>query len=349
MFVKWIALPQKKKEKKKKKKKHDLSSKGFLAVEYMGKREQLPVNTKGSQVSPRLAEVVVKQLDPRWARQGATAALLKAAGYSTDVAVKTEYAGDLPAHLSCWSSHIGRSDVAVAKVAAPASDPSLRKLPRSIQFQGLKISISVSRSLQNKHEQRHARAVDTSGKQKAKKQKRQANRQQAKQKQRHTPAQVPFSGPAASEAGVGLPRAMPDEEPLLEAFFDGRGGLPVLSGPPAALARLRPDAALASDAENSGVTLAVASSSHVDVLGAAAPLTGKRRDPESGSESSGLVEAPSADALAMVPVTPGDGQAQGLRRSLREHKKPRPYYAGAEPQPPDKQPAGKGLQRGFFN
>ena len=75
------------------KKKHDLSSKGFLIVEYMGKREQLPVNTKGSQVSPRLAEVVVKQVDPRWARQGATAALLKAAGYSTDVAVKTEYAG----------------------------------------------------------------------------------------------------------------------------------------------------------------------------------------------------------------------------------------------------------------
>ena len=35
----------------------------------------------------------------------------------------------------------------------------------------------------------------------------------------------------------------------------------------------------------------------------------------------------SADALAMVPLTPGDGQAQGLRRSLREHKKPRPYYA----------------------
>ena len=100
--------------------KHDLSSKGFLTVEYMGKREQLPVNTKGSQVSPRLAEVVVKQLDPRWARRGATAALLKAAGYSTDVANKTEYAGDLPAHLSCWSSHISRSDVAVAKVAAPA-------------------------------------------------------------------------------------------------------------------------------------------------------------------------------------------------------------------------------------
>ena len=75
--------------------------------------------------------------------------------------------------------------------------------------------------------------------------------------------------------------------------------------------------------------MAVASSSHVDVLDAAAPLTGKRRDLESGSESSSLVEAPSADALAMVPLTPGAGQAQGLRRSLREHKKPRPYYAAS--------------------
>ncbi|KAL3158611.1 hypothetical protein ABBQ38_010421 [Trebouxia sp. C0009 RCD-2024] len=39
---------------------------------------------------------------------------------------------------------------------------------------------------------------------------------------------------------------------------------------------------------------------------------------------------------------------KGLRRSLREHKKPRPYYSAAEPQPPDKLPASKGLQRGFF-
>ncbi len=41
-------------------------------------------------------------------------------------------------------------------------------------------------------------------------------------------------------------------------------------------------------------------------------MTGKRRLPESGSESSSLVEAPSADALAMVPLTPSDGQAQGF-------------------------------------
>ena len=56
----------------------------------------------------------MKQLDPRWACKGVIAALLKAAGYSADVAVKTEFVGDLPAHLSSWSDHIDRSDVTVA-------------------------------------------------------------------------------------------------------------------------------------------------------------------------------------------------------------------------------------------
>ena len=40
---------------------------------------------------------------------------------------------------------------------APASDNSLRKFPRSIQFQGHTVSISVSRSLHSKTEQRNAR------------------------------------------------------------------------------------------------------------------------------------------------------------------------------------------------
>jgi len=172
--------------------KHDLMNRGFLTVEYLGKREQLPASSKGSQISPRFAEVVVKQLDPRWACKGVTAALLKAAGYSADVAVKTEFVGDLPAHLSCWSAHLGRSDVTVAKVAAPASDPSLSKLPRSIQFQGLSVSISVSRSLQDKHEQRKATAAVTPGKQarrKAKKVKRQAGKQKSGQQQASPPQQ----------------------------------------------------------------------------------------------------------------------------------------------------------------
>ena len=68
-----------------------------------------------------------------------------------DVAVKTEFAGELPAHLNCWDGGaLGRSDTIVALVTAPASNPSLRKLPRSIQFQGQSVSISVSRSLHSK-------------------------------------------------------------------------------------------------------------------------------------------------------------------------------------------------------
>ena len=73
--------------------KHELLGRGFLTVEYLGKREQLAASTKSSQISPRYTEVVVKQLDPRWARKGVTAALLKAAGYSVDVAVSLSLPG----------------------------------------------------------------------------------------------------------------------------------------------------------------------------------------------------------------------------------------------------------------
>ena len=268
--------------------KHELSSRGFLTVQYLGKREQLPASTKGSQISPRFAEVVIKQLDPRWARKGVTTALLKAAGYGADVAVRTEFAGDLPAHLSCWSTHLARSDVTVAKVAAPASDPSLRRLPRTIQFQGLSINISVSRSLQNKHEQRKAREADTSSKQarrKATKVKRQTNKQQSGQQQAAPPQSAKLAGsePTLEQQGV-----MPDEEPLLEADFPLPGSLklPTLMGSPAALARLQP--APRSDAGGLGDATPLASSSHAGVPEAASPLAGKRRGPESvsGSESS---------------------------------------------------------------
>jgi len=83
---------------------------------------------------------------------------------------------------------------------------------------------------------------------------------------------------------------------------------------------------------------------------AASPLAGKRRGPESMSdaESSGTAEAPSADSLAMVPLTPDDAHASNLRRSSREHKKPRPYYAASQAEPPDKPSTSKGLQRGFL-
>ena len=327
------------------KQKHDLSDRGFLTVEYLGKREQLPAKSKGSQISPRYAEVVVKQLDPRWARKGVTTALLRAAGYSADVEVKTEFAGDLPAHLSCWSDHLGRSDVTVAKVAAPASDPSLRKLPRTLQFQGISVSISVSRSLQNKHEQRAAREADTSGKQarrKAKKVKRQANKQQA------APSPIVQSEPASSTPAMEKQGGVLDDEPLLEADFPLPGSfkLPTVAGSPAALARLTP--ATGSPAERLETPLLVAPSSRAGVPDVASPLAGKRRGSEamSDAESSGVADAPSS--LAMVPLTPDDSCAPGLRRSSRDHKKPRPYFAGSQAEPPDKPSPGKGLQRGFL-
>ena len=126
------------------------------------------------------------------------------------------------------------------KVAAPASGPSLRRLPRTIQFQGLSISISVSRSLQNKHEQRKAREADTSSKQarrKAKKVKRQTNKQQSGQQQAAPPqfAKLAGSKPIVEQQGV-----VPDEEPLLEADFPLPSSLklPTLMGSPAALARV---------------------------------------------------------------------------------------------------------------
>jgi hypothetical protein len=94
----------------------------------------------------------------------------------------------------------------------------------------------------------------------------------------------------------------------------------------------------------------LASSSRAEMPDAASPLAGKRRGPESMSdaESSGTAEAPSADSLAMVPLTPDDSHAPSLRRSSREHKKPRPYYAGSQAEPPDKPSTSKGLQRGFL-
>ncbi|DBA71595.1 TPA: hypothetical protein ACH3X2_001060 [Trebouxia sp. C0005] len=296
--------------------------------------------------------------DPRWARKGLTAALLKAAGFSADVAVQTEFDGDLPAHSSCWSSHLGRSDVIVAKVAAPASDHSLRKLPRSIQFQGLSVSISVSHSLQNKHEQRKAKAADTSGKQarrkakkkKKKKVKRQASKQQSGQQQA-SPPQLARSEAAGAQPALEQPGLVPDDEPLLTAFFPLPGGitsLPIVEGPPAALARLHP--APSSAAKGLGSPPPVASSSRASMPDAASPLAGKRRGPESMSdvESLGAAEAPSDDSLVLVPSTPDGSHAPSLRRSSRDHKKPRPYYAASQVEPPDKPSTSKGLRRGFL-
>ncbi|KAL3152947.1 hypothetical protein ABBQ38_012248 [Trebouxia sp. C0009 RCD-2024] len=50
-----------------------------------------------------------------------------------------------------------------------------------------------------------------------------------------------------------------------------------------------------------------------------------KRDLESGSDSEPVV-AGDSDALAIVPLTPDDDHGGGVRRSSREHKKPKPYF-----------------------
>ncbi|DBA79435.1 TPA: hypothetical protein ACH3X2_007709 [Trebouxia sp. C0005] len=83
---------------------------------------------------------------------------------------------------------------------------------------------------------------------------------------------------------------------------------------------------------------------------AASPLAGKRRglDSVSDVESLGAAEAPSADSLALVPLTPNESIAPSLRRSSRDHKKPRPNHAASQVEPPEKLSTGKGVQRGFL-
>ena len=297
----------------------------------------------------------MKQLDPRWARKGVTAALLKAAGYGTDVAVKTEFVGDLPAHLSCWSTDLGRSDVTAAKVAAPASDPSLRKLPRSIQFQGISVGISVSRSLQHKHEQRKARQADSSGKQarrKARRVERQASKQQSGQQQHAAPSQLAQPEPASSQPALEQHGAVPNEEPLLGGDFPlpGHGSLKAPTVIGLADVKAWRSRQLSPNVEGRGTSLPVASSSHTEVLDTASPMAGKRRGPGSVSDAefAGVGEDASADSLAIVPLTPCDTHAHSLRRSSRDHKKPRPYYAGAQAEPLARPSISKGLQRGFL-
>ena len=59
----------------------------------------------------------------------------------------------------------------------------------------------------------------------------------------------------------------------------------------------------------------------------AVPSAGRKRglESQSGSDSEPAL-AGSSEVLAIVPVTPDDDRGEGVRRSSREHKKPKPYY-----------------------
>lgn len=287
--------------------KQSLRDKGELPIDFSGQQKFIRTSEKLSKSAPMFAQIVVKQLDLRWRVQGATSALLKAAGYEGDVAVKTEFAGELPAHLNFWDGGaLGRSDTIVAQVTAPATDPSLRKLPRSIQFQGHTVSISVSRSLHSKTEQRTSRSPDALLKQ----QRRRAKQARRKLRQRRR----------------GLPAAR-DARDIDVAVAEGALEL------------------VASDMHVGVEGASTSGHGHVyeaDVV----PLTGRKRDLESGSDSEPALAGDST--LAIVPLTPDDDHGGGIRRSSREHKKPKPYFELA-PASLSVPKAKQGLKSGFLN
>ncbi|KAL3155277.1 hypothetical protein ABBQ32_013100 [Trebouxia sp. C0010 RCD-2024] len=223
-------------------------------LSFNGQQKFVRTSERNSKSSPMFAQIVVKQLDLRWRVQGATSALLRAAGYEGEVAVKTEFAGELPAHLSFWGGGaMGRSDTIVAQVTAPATDPSLRKLPKSIQFQGHIVSISVSRSLHSKTEQRNSRASETLLKQ---------QRRRAKQARRKVRRQRRALPPARDAADIDVTVAKGALELVASDVQVGSG-----------------------EASTSG---------HEHVRGAGAiPSAGKKRDLESGSDSEPVVASDS--------------------------------------------------------
>ncbi|KAL3150211.1 hypothetical protein ABBQ32_000070 [Trebouxia sp. C0010 RCD-2024] len=152
--------------------KQSLRDKGELPIDFNGQQKFVRTSEKNNKSSPMFAQIVVKQLDLRWRVHGATSALLRAAGYEGEVAVKTEFAGELPAHLSFWGGGaMGRSDTIVAQVTAPATDPSLRKLP----------------SLHSKTEQRNSHDSETLLKQQRRRAK-QARRRVRRQRRALPPA-----------------------------------------------------------------------------------------------------------------------------------------------------------------
>ncbi|KAL3158983.1 hypothetical protein ABBQ32_011314 [Trebouxia sp. C0010 RCD-2024] len=233
--------------------KQSLRDKGELPIDFNGQQKFVRTSERNSKSSPMFAQIVVKQLDLRWRVQGATSALLRAAGYEGEVAVKTEFAGELPAHLSFWGGGaMGRSDTIVAQLAQQDCNP---------------------------HDS------ETLLKQ---------QRRRAKQARRKVRRQWRALPPARDAADIDVTVA--------------KGALELV----------------ASDVQvGSGET---STSGHEHVCGAGAiPSAGKKRDLESGSDSEPVV-AGDTDALAIVPLTPDDDHGGSVRRSSREHKKPKPYF-----------------------
>ncbi len=210
----------------------------------------------------------------------------------------------------------------MATVQAPAADPSLRKLPRSIMFQGLRVSISVTRSLGSKFAQRQgqARTAAASARQSRKK----VNRAKRKAQQQRAAADTAEGIVPTGPTPLLYPspeKPSPGTSASVVAGCDG--DVVTASHAPAR-----------SNEESEG-------SSHAPESAVVATSTDKRQDADVASDPSDSDVTSPSDSMAIVPLTPDDAIGVGVRRSTRPHKKLKPYYEVSTA------PA-KGLRAGIF-
>lgn len=104
-----------------------------VRVQVGGRQQLVPVRSVVPHLSPDTVQVVIYRLPHQYAVEGAVEAVLQAAGYGPDRAsVQAVFLGDLPVACRPWAREVGNADVIVALVSAPAADPWLQFLPRTL-------------------------------------------------------------------------------------------------------------------------------------------------------------------------------------------------------------------------
>ena len=194
-------------------------------------------------------------------------------------------------------------------------------------IQGLRVSISVTRSLGSKFAQRQAQARPETAAASARQSRKKVNRAKRKAQQQRAAADV--AGEIVPTGPTPLLYPSPENSspgPSSGVVAGSDWDVVTASHAPARTAE-----------ESEGPSRAPESA-------LVAASTGKRQDAEVASDSSESVVASVAsplDSLAVVPVTPDVAIGIGVRRSTRPHKKLKPYYEVSTA-------SAKGLRPGFF-
>lgn len=111
----------------------------------------VPVRDGPGRLPTTLTRIVVSNLPGDFMAPGVIPSLLESAGYTigdeqgaTTVAVRAEFGGEHKPELAVRFPQVSRLGVVVGIVRAPPDDPGLSRLPRHLDDQGSRISISVT-------------------------------------------------------------------------------------------------------------------------------------------------------------------------------------------------------------